>query len=703
MTLRPWLNAEGRPIMINGKICLSETCPCEEGECLPRLEAREAELKLDPLYRFIQSVSTDYRCPESDSGSGSSDGAESDSSSSGSAGSLAVLMARNETWSSPYVYAVHASEFEVIATGERLVIACACSCGGDWSYLELPGYGIAGTAEASPLLPCEPADMCSVYELEIDYFASWHGGEVFGEGFWDYVSDGDYNYTIFRKAIVYDTESSDSGAPTTSRIAWIECQCTGRASSMVKGGSIAVHRASGICSSPCPDLFALRETALDEGWTWHDAGFILNEVYSRTPDGEGGYAYTWHGYYDPPVFVDYLMACQGCADDGQRLHFIPCDCSGIIVKSKSDLSDWNGELETHQDFAIYLPVDEACRCSYLNSRRELWMTYPEIFGVDSIAWGSDQLVQYTGYIMEDPYTATSSMQDLMGSYDHTCGSSHVVVPGSNYYIDYRTMCVIRKHYGGWLLAMLSPRGSVFSEYAEQTGYDVMPTFIGRLRAPFGSDPLVYGERRGYQDGWTGPTCLGEMGEERRRCGYETEADATADYDAYQAALQPPTPSEILLSDAPPIHACVTEPQTSYTRQAGRGVWGREECWETPDEEEICEIVEWCWEGDRYCYPGGFTWYWNTSPWRQIIYFYNWIDTNAGLLLNGLGMVDSFDYRHLDGTPDEHIVPCVLDTDMHWCWTDFVPPWEDSDSSSSGGGGPQPPAPWDPSDSSGSSV
>lgn len=686
MTLRPWLNAEGRPIMMNGKICLSETCPCEEGDCLDRLASREAELKNDPRYRYIRSDEAAYTCPESDS------------SSSSSAGSLLVLMGRNETWSSPYVYAVHASEFELISTGERLVIACTCSCGDDWSYIELAGYGIAGTAEASAETPCMPADMCGVYEMEIDYFASWHGGTVYGEGFWDRYYDGDYSYTLFRKAVVYDVEASDSGSPTTSRVAWIECQCTGRASSAVKGGEITVHRVEGICDAPCPDLFVLRETALTQGWEWHDAGYMLNEVYSS--DGQGGY--TWHGYYDPPVYQEDLTRCMGCSDDGTNLHFVTCDCL-VYVKSKSDVSQWTGDSTTHPGFALYLPADDACRCGYNRCRRELWLTYPEIFGVESIAWGSDQLVQYTGYIMEEPHTYTDSMQDLLAPYDHTCGSSHVVVPGSRFYIDYRSMCVIRKHYGGWLLAMLSPAGSVYQEYAEQTGFDVMPTFIGRMRVPFGADPLLYGERRGYQAGWAGPTCLGEGSEERRRCGYEYEEDAQDDYDAYQAALQPPTPGEIVMSSAPPIHACVPEPQTSYDRQTGRGVWGREECWETPDGEEICEIVEWCWEGDRYCYPGGFTWYFDGRPGSQIIYYYNWIDTNAGLLLNGLGLVDSFDYRHCDGDPDEHIVPCVYSHDMKWCWTDFVPPWEDSDSSSSGGGGPQPPAPWEPSDSSGSSV
>lgn len=652
------VDASGHPV-----IC--DECPCGgEQECSERLDARRLELLSDPRYRFVQEATAHYHCQE-----------QSDSESY-DAGTLVVLMARDETFATPYLYAVHAYEFEEIATGTHRAIACLCSCGSDWTYVEANTYGIAMVVEADDSQECRPADMCEVYKGEIDYFASWHGGQVYGEGFYDWVSDGSFEYRSFRKAVVFEPEESDSTAPTTQRLATIECQCTGRASGRWKGGEIAVHEVDGFCDDPCQDLLVLREQALANGWTWHDSGYILTYAYWTEQDEE-----TWETtVHVCDTYREIDMACMGCADDGQNFHFVPCGCWGIEVRSKSDLSYWVMEGSgTYSDFATYLDYPHACSCGS-RAYRELYLQYPDVFGILQLGFSSDQKVRYT-VTSHDPIEDTTTTSTAVTTVGRMFGYD-------DDYIDYRTLvCVRLRCQGGWRLCAYntdnSRWGSQCWDYPNS-----QPVLLG-TREPFGTDPdMTYGaERNGHVIAWwMGPS------ESFEQC-FDNAQDAQYYYDQWCTHPTPPTPCGIR-DYFQGHHASLLEPEVGLDYETGgvREVVHQEE-WEDPDGGiHVDTWSEWCVTPDRWVPNGGFRGYYGTA-----VYYVNWIYTNRGIMVNGLSDDEQYpQYLDVYGIYDYNGDSCFghsgvpeygtrltcqwCDTDFHWCDPDFELP-DDSDSGS----------------------
>lgn len=659
MALRPWLDRNGRKLTdANGVPYLCETCPCGEN-CSQRLAAREAALRANPAYTFIRKVEVSYTCP---------------SNGSGGAGSLAVLMARNETWASPYRYAVKAVEFEDMATGEHITIACLCSCSGDYSYSELEGYGIAGTVNASASASCTPASICDVYKMEIDYFASWHGGVKYGEGFFDSYDNSNWSYTTFRKAVVYDV--SDPGQQGTTKLAWIACGCTSRASAQWKT-DIDVHFVAGMCDSPCQDLLVLRERALQNGWTWHDGGYIVRKAYCIDAQ---------HcnvcDFYD----VDSRIKCIGCADDGTNWHFVRCGCwDGIETIAKDSLTPWLDPMDEPPEgctapsgFTDYIDYPYACGSgsggSGCSDIRELLLDYPEMFGVEEIAWSSDQKVQVTS-TWEDPSdgsihttTTVTTMYSLLGY--------------GNDYIDYRTLCVVRKNCcGGWKLCAYNDRNSRWGD--ECWDYpDYKPEFLGE-RTTWGVDPDLGGtyNRTGHVVAW-----WNGCSESFQEC-FDNQADAESWYQQYGRNPQKPSPCGIR-DYAQEAHESVLTPslELEYVEGGVEEVVHQDE-WEDPDgQTHIDTWSEWCVTVDRWCPSGGFSGYYGTA-----IYYVNWLYTNNGILVNGeegyqqsitilgIGEYGGNCMGH-SGVPeqDETVNAQWYDPSFHWCDPDFVPPEEDEE-------------------------
>ncbi len=645
MALRPWLDGNGRKLTdANGVPYLCETCPCGEN-CSQRLAAREAALRANPAYTFIRKVEVPYRCP-SQSGTGTP--------------KLAVLMARNETWSSPYRYAVTAIEFED-TLGEHLTIACLCSCNGDYSYAELDGYGIAGVVNASTSTSCTPASMCDVYKMEIDYFVSWHGGVKYGEGFFDSYDNNDWSYTPFLKAVVYDV--ADPGQQGTAKLAYIPCNCYSRAASVWKTG-IDVHFVAGMCDSPCQDLLVLRERALQNGWGWHDGGYIVRKAYCI--DAQHCIVCD---YYD----VDSRIKCMGCADDGTRWHFVRCGCwEGIETMEKDSLTPWLDPMEeppsgcaAPSGFTDYIDYPYACGSgsggSGCSDIRELLLDYPEMFGVEEIAWSSDQKVRTSA-------STVTTIYSLLGYGDD--------------YIDYRTLCVVRKNCcGGWKLCAYNDRNSRWGD--ECWDYpDYKPEFLGE-RTTWGVDPDLGGtyNRTGHVVAWW-RIC----NESFQQC-FDNQQDAEDYYNEYctHPIKMPPCGIRDYFQEA---HESVLTPslEMEYITGGVEEVVHQDE-WEDPDgETHIDTWSEWCVTPDIWCPVGGFQGYYGTA-----IYFVNWLYTNNGILVNGeegyqqsitilgIGEYGGNCMGH-SGVPeqDETVNAQWYDPSFHWCDPDFVPPEEDEE-------------------------
>lgn len=665
MTLTPWLLNGEKLLDTQGRPFICEECPCDEQTCAERLETTYREMLADSEWRFIVEARARYDC----------DPSASDISYDGT---LIVLMARDLTFSSPYKYALHCYEFEHVQTGTHRTIACLCGCGSDYAFAVLDGYGISIIVEADPQRQCTPADLCEVYKAELDYVAEWHGGTLYDEGFFDWLgSNDDWHYQPFLKAIVYDAEESDSTAPTTTRIAWISCQCTGRASSQYKGGEIGVHHVHNFCSEPCQDLLVLRERAVRNGWTWHDAGIIACPAFYWDQDYET-WEITCHVCND---MYDQVIKCMGCADDGQgHWVFVRCGCwEGIETISKADWEPWDWMLwdsSCEPPETDYFEIEWICECF---EQRELLLAYPELFGVESIIFGSDQIVEVTT-TWEDPAdgsTQTTTSKTTLGR----------LMGVDENYIDYRTMGVVRRRCrGGWNLICYNAPNSRFGGTHTFTYEQYQPTFLGRMRVPFGNDPDI-GNRTGHVVAWWMTPCVAR----ESQC-FDNQQDAEDWYNQWGRNPSQPTPCGIrdYFQEA---HESLMPPDLSLQYVTG-GVTEivHSEEWEDPDGGIHTDTwSEWCATPDYWCPAGGFRGYHG-----QAVYYVNWLETNRGWLVNGEdGYFPTLEIKGIlqynggncfghSGVPeyDETLYPSAIDDDMHWCIPGFsYDPWGESDSGS----------------------
>lgn len=662
--LTPWLKSNGRKIMDqNGQPVLCEDCPCGEG-CEEMLGAIKTQMVSDVAWRLVREEQAHYECEASDS-----------DSSILYSGTLVVVLPRDVTFSNDYIYAVHAIEYERILDGHHRVYACACKCGGDYTYQELDNYGIADVVVADTDEVCKPANMCAVFELELAFLAGIHGGRLYGEGFFDWLgTQDDWHYQPFRKAWVYDMEASDSGTPTTTRLAWIECQCTGRASSMYKGGEIDVHGVDYFCDTPCQDLLVLRERAVKNGWEWHDAGIIVHKAYNFG-DGSQCNVCAW---YD----LDDRIRVMGAAEDSGHIYYVGCGCwNGVETISKSSWPDmiWPEPPEgctPDLNFWQILDWEYACKC---NGVRELLLEFPDVFGVVSLSWGSDEKVRLT-HTWDDPMEPAPVITTQISTISQLLG-------GDQNYIDYRTLSVVRHRCPtGYTLTAYNDQGSRWGTLSLYDG-DYEPVFLGP-RTTWGQDPDV-GDRTGHVVAWW-------MGcsEQLESC-FDNQNDAENYYNQWGKNPSKPTACGIRDYYQSP-HASLIEPETglSYITGGVHEIVHQDE-WEDPDgETHVDTWSEWCVTNDQWCPNGGFQGYYGTA-----IYYLNWLETNRGLMFNGVdGYHQTWTIYGIQGAKGDStwgscfghsVVPNQNETltaswynpGFHWCIPDYVPPTEDSDSTS----------------------
>lgn len=667
MSVTPWLKANGRKIMSpSGNPVECEECPCDQETCAERLESTYRQMLASPEWRFLHEERAHYDCEPSDS-TISYDG------------TLVVLMARDLSFSSPHKYAVHAYEFENVATGVHRTIACLCGCGSDWAFATLDNYGIALLVEADNESQCLPANMCEVYEAELDYVAGWHGGVLHGEGFYDLADQSNiWRYQVFRKALEFDDEG-DEGEPRTQKMAYIECPCNARATVITKAGILSVHDVYDICDSPCQDLFVLKQLAWERGWTWHDAGIIACHAYWADVD-EQTWATSACGICD---WYEKFVPVMGCADDGERWNVVFCDCDiGLTRIPKQGWIYWWDGMTDPPDAGLcgelecdYFEIPWICEC---RQQRELMLAYPEIFGVESIVFGSDQIVEVTTS-WEDPAdgsTHTTTTKTTLGR----------LMGVDENYIDYRTMGVVRRRCrGGWNLICYNAPNSRFGGTHTFTYEQYQPVFLGRMRVPFGNDPDI-GNRTGHVVAWWMTPCVAR----ESQC-FDNEQDAQDWYNQWGRNPSQPTPCGIR-DYAQEAHESLMPPDLTLQYVTG-GVEEivHEEEWEDPDGGiHVDRWSEWCATPDYWCPAGGFRGYHG-----QAVYYVNWLETNRGWLVNGEdGYFPTLEIKGIlqynggncfghSGVPeyDETLYPSAIDDDMHWCIPGFdFDPWE-SDSES----------------------
>lgn len=316
-----------------------------------------------------------------------------------------------------------------------------------------------GTPAASyePYMACQP-DPCQVLKLKMTTAHYWHGGEWFGEGYYDWLLaphggwvPENINYWPFQMAIKWQedvSESVSSSFQPTQYLTYLACDCSGIATHTIHEKE-AVLEYAGACTiqEPCVDLLLLHNQAMFNGWIWHGEGALVHKA-TMYHNGEIVHIGDWYALRDQKWTYSYdgyseeynYNLCLCAAETDDAYYIVNCDCytSGQpTYKRKYDVDD----------YYLYLDMDGVCNCqvSHEDSRpdRELLLAYPDVFGVVDMCFGNHAKYDYSySYSYEDDWGETVSGSD---SGCHTCGVIEEPTSGVHMrtmYIDYRTINVI---------------------------------------------------------------------------------------------------------------------------------------------------------------------------------------------------------------------------------------------------------------------
>lgn len=666
-------------------------------------EASDSDSENPNTWVEVASVATDFTCATYD-GQGNC--------LTPSTGNICLAYAR-PAWLS-YGTAVSSSLPLITATtirntrtGQYRTIGCRCY-GGTWSYPECsqefynqPDVCIGGVLPVAPdncdRTACSTYP-CDDFRLQWACYAEWYGVTLYGEG---YLQHGlDFNdYTKFSMAITGYVNESDSSSSPAMWYAYVDCGCTtghtGSRYSDLLDSTDSLHELSGLCSNPeCEKVLILMQQAQEKGWTVYDEGLLI----TLATCNEG--TETFGDWYDS------YQSCKLCADAGDCFYVADCSCNvSRYAKLKHENQPVNPTTNP-ANYRDYIEYPNACTCV---DKRELYLTYPDVFGIVDVSFGNHSKYYATTTSTCETYdeeqetyvekTTTTETYDICSQIIKSQGNNMITI--TNNYIDYRTFCYIRKclysNDGGgycvpkvcvqgvqvrWISPAGSPAGS-WNYYSGERTYDTAE-FVGHVQ-PFTRDNDI----RSWDGGWD---FAGNFVQWYANCSgsqpdgdcFDTQAKAEARCaQSMQTEPNCGTPYEVLSMEAPHLGVSrLSPPDYSYTQIPC-------EYYQGSDRNYPYCVYPAYWEQGQKLY--GETW---------IVYREQWIDTNLGLLRYGTGTyVPSFTRYGLDGAPpppdpnqefpmpdegdyDRTITAQLIDTDMHGCAPDFE--WdfdEDSDSES----------------------
>ena len=415
-------------------------------------------------------------------------------------------------------------------------------------------------------------------------------------------------------------------------------------------------------SSACDDdncqakITAFLELANQNGWPVRGEGITASRAMCWGDDN--------HVFGDWYVYSGsrYLM----CADAGDQFYMLGCRCS-IIQVPKRYLPNSPADPATNPgDYTIYIEYPNACECV---DTRELYLTYPDVFGILDISYGNHSKYQYT-YTepVWDPETGeptgetiTRSAYGICDNPAHTLaaccqGQQGGIRTLANNYIDYRSFCYVQKVFDSDCqqkvrIGRLDPQGSrVAGSWSGAGPYD-SAEFVGHL-VPFTRDPDIMPWDNGfsfegqiYQWTWSSSSGTGG-GDAWTQCFQsQTERDSVCAY-------TPPQPTDLQFCDVahgmPGYAPRVSPPDTTATLVPCR-TWEETDQWGQPS---YCAINA-HWEVGRQV---------GEDQW--IVYREQYIETSKGWLRYGVpGYAGSFTLYGIQGAP-----PCDPESDPE-CWYD----------------------------------
>lgn len=676
------------------------------------IEASDSDSENPNVWEEVASVASDFTC-------GTWENSQCVVPSSGNV----VIVANRPRWMSSWGMGEHAWSFVTATTLHNTrtdayrTIGCQCR----YEYHECTlyefdseGYCIAGVLPVAENTCDCSTEYCATTSLIFDAYAEWYDGTVYGEGFIQHLRPWeDYNpmsYELFHKCLVCPVSESDSSSSPQMWYAALNCSCVGQAhpldESGVLGANDSVHELAGVCTNQdCLNLITLKKTAIDKGWTWHDECILTHLAYhmewnSQTStydmtygDWYMGFTFSWsqETYY----FSNLTSIYSGCAETPDGYYVVGCNCGSVSYQDKTKLDNMHN-ITVPSGFWWLIDFEGACNClQFPGLTRELLMSYPSEFGLLEYSMGNDSKYDYTNVFPQEDmagnvigYTTTEGCKTV-GVNHQTYGNYTTY---NSLWIDYRCFCFIAKVFDNVgnekvLVRGIYPTGSPAdpkdspARYENGGVYDsaefnghVVPfahdNDIGEGTSRGGWDFAGVGERWGvYPSGsmvnpGTQPSEMGgywsqEQAEIAGECdtNYSIQCLETWEHHDLQ---QPPllTPNTSIVT-----HNCVTR----------------------FDSEEYKWYVIPKWWGVGYEY----------EPWRWQIYNVQWIYTNKGLLVRGVGGYQSSyttagsSYQECDwenwhdpddsddGTIQPRTITCPIDEDMHSC-IDFD--WDDGDDS-----------------------
>ena len=546
-------------------------------------------------------------------------------------------------------------------TGVYRTVGCRCYAG-TWRYPEcsqqfadLEGVCIGGVLPVAP----DNCDRnacatypCDGYALQWACYAEWYGCTLYGEGYLQKGTDFT-NYDKFSMAL----QGINNNVPW---YAYVDCGCTtGHSGSRYSDelpATWSLHELAGLCSNPeCEKALILMQQAQEQGWTVYDEGLLI--TLAECNEGTETFG-DWYNSY---------TACKMCADAGDCFYVVDCSCNvSRYAKLKHENQPVNPTTNP-ADYHDYLEYPNACTCL---DRRELYLTYPDVFGIVDVSYGNHSKYRwYSGtstgvnYCSEIMKTNPSCLQDQLGGYRTLMRN----------YIDYRSFCYAYKVFTNSCqqkvkVGRIDPQGSYAGSWSNSNTYDSVE-FIGHLE-PFAVDPdtnFTFGGQVYY---WYPDVWVPEMewfqsqSDAQNLCNSSTPTPPVnpQPYDVCHG--QPEFGQRI----SPPDYTTTLKPCKFETRT---DQWGETEYGCRPAYYGVgVEVSE-----DSWC-----------------MYREQYIETNKGWLRYGVsGYVPQFLLYGVHGDPVEEweqgicynqTLVAHVDEDMHGCDPDFE--WdfdEDSDSQS----------------------
>lgn len=374
-------------------------------------------------------------------------------------------------------------------TGVYRTVGCRCYAG-TWRYPEcsqqfadLEGVCIGGVLPVAPdncdrnacaTYPCDD------YALQWACYAEWYGCTLYGEGYLQ-KGTGFTNYTKFSMAL----QGINNNVPW---YAYVDCGCstghTGSRYSDELPSTWSLHELSGLCSNPeCEQLLILMQQAQEQGWTMYGEGILVHLAKCDGSDVFGDW-YVYEG-----------SSFKACADAGDKYYVVSCGCSVSEVDKLYYPSRPVDPVTNPADYATYIEYEGACTCV---DRRELYLTYPDVFGIVDVSYGNHSKYRYTSsyYDHDEGRTVTSTGVSFCSDTAQTSPSCEQGQMGgyrtlTHNFIEYRSFCYAYKVLTDSCqqkvkVGRIDPQGSYAGSWSNSNTYDSVE-FIGHLE-PFAVDP-----------------------------------------------------------------------------------------------------------------------------------------------------------------------------------------------------------------------